>query len=49
MGNNLTPYSFATGKENYYLFASNFSFIEKDKIDYDTILYYLGRIICSRF
>ena len=38
MGNNLTPYSFATGKENYYLLAPNFSFIKKDKIDYDTIL-----------
>ena len=38
MGNNLTPYSFATGEENYYLLAPNFSFIQKDKIDYDTIL-----------
>ena len=38
MGNNLTPYSFATGKENYYLLTPNFSFIKKDKIDYDTIL-----------
>ena len=38
MGNNLTPYSFATGEENYYLLAPNFSFIKKDKIDYDTIL-----------
>ena len=38
MGNNLTPYSIATGEENYYLLASNFSFIKKDKIDYDTIL-----------
>ena len=38
MGNNLSPYSFATGEENYYLLAPNFSFIKKDKIDYDTIL-----------
>ena len=38
MGRNLSPYSFATGEENYYLFAPNFSFIKKDKIDYDTIL-----------
>ena len=38
MGNNSTPYSFATGEENYYLLAPNFSFIKKDKIDYDTIL-----------
>ena len=38
MGNNLSPYSVATGSENYYLLAPNFSFIEKDKIDYDTIL-----------
>ena len=38
MGNNLTPYSFATGEENYYLLASNFSYIKKDKIDYDTKL-----------
>ena len=38
MGNNLTPYSIATGEENYYLLAPNFSFIKKDKIDYDTIL-----------
>ena len=38
MGNNLTPYSFATGEENYYLLAPNFSFIKKNKIDYDTIL-----------
>ena len=38
MGNNLTPYSFATGEEKYYLLAPNFSFIKKDKIDYDTIL-----------
>ena len=37
-GNNLSPYSFATGKENYYLLAPNFSFIKKDKIDYNTIL-----------
>ena len=38
MENNLTPYSVATGKENYYLLAPNFSFIKKEKIDYDTIL-----------
>ena len=38
MGNNLTLYSFATGKENYYLLTPNFSFIKKDKIDYNTIL-----------
>ena len=39
MGNNLCPYSVATGEENYYLLAPNFKFIEKDKNDYDTILY----------
>ena len=33
MGRNLSPYSFAIGKENYYLLAPNFSFIKKDKID----------------
>ena len=38
MGNNLTPYSSATGEKNYYLFAPNFSFIKKDKIDYNAIL-----------
>ena len=38
MGNNLSPYSFATGEENYYLLAPNSSFIKKDKIDYNTIL-----------
>ena len=38
MGNNLSPYSVATGSENYYLLAPNFSFIKKDKIDYDDIL-----------
>ena len=38
MGNNLSPYSVATGEENYYLLAPNFSFIKKDKIDYDAIL-----------
>ena len=38
MGNNLSPYSIATGEKNYYLFAPNFSFIKKDKIDYNTIL-----------
>ena len=38
MGKNLSPYSVATGSENYYLLAPNFSFIKTDKIDYDTIL-----------
>ena len=38
MGCNLSPYSFATGEENYYLLAPNFSLIKKDKIDYKTIL-----------
>ena len=38
MGNNLSPYSVATGEENYYLLAPNFSFIKKDMIEYDTIL-----------
>ena len=38
MGNNLTPYSVAIGEENYYLLAPNFSFIKKNKIDYDDIL-----------
>ena len=38
MGRNLSPYSIATGEKNYYLLAPNFSFIKKDKIDYDTIL-----------
>ena len=38
MGNNLCPYSVATGEENYCLLAPNFKFIKKDKIDYDTIL-----------
>ena len=38
MGNKLTPYSLATGEENYYLLAPNFSFIKKDQIDYDDIL-----------
>ena len=38
MGINLTPYSVATGSENYYLLAPNFSFIKKKKIDYNDIL-----------
>ena len=38
MGNNLSPYSIATGEENYYLLAPNFKIIKKDKIDYNTIL-----------
>ena len=38
MGRNLSPYSFAIGKEKYYLLTPIFSFIKKDKIDYKTIL-----------
>ena len=38
MNNNITPYSFAIGDGNYYLLTPSFSFIKKDKIDYDTIL-----------
>ena len=38
MENNLCPYSVATGEKNYYLLASIFIFIKKDKIDYNTIL-----------
>ena len=38
MGKNLSPYSLATGEENYYLLAPNFKIIKKDKIDYDTLL-----------
>ena len=38
MGNNLSPYSVATGEKKFYLLAPNFAFIKKDKIDYDTIL-----------
>ena len=38
MGNNLSPYSIATGEKNYYLLAPNFSCIKKDKIDYNTLL-----------
>ena len=38
MGNNLSPYSIATGEENFYLLAPNFKFIKKDKVDYDTLL-----------
>ena len=38
MGNNLCPYSVATGEENYYLLAPNFKFVKKDKIDYNSIL-----------
>ena len=37
-GNNLCPYSVATGEENYYLLAPNFEFYKKDEIDYNTIL-----------
>ena len=36
MGNNICPYSLATGEKTYYLLAPNFKFIKKDKIDYDT-------------
>ena len=38
MGNNLSSYSMATGEETYFLLTPNFSFIKKDKIDYDDIL-----------
>ena len=38
MGNKLTPYSIATGDDNYYLLVPNFKFIKKDKIDCDFIL-----------
>ena len=38
MGNNFSPYSFATGEENYYLLPPDFNFIKKDKTDYNTIL-----------
>ena len=38
MGNNLSPYSIATGEKNYYLLAPNFSSIKKDKNDCNTIL-----------
>ena len=38
MGNNLCPYSVATGEENYYLLAPNFIFIKKDEIDCNTML-----------
>ena len=38
MGNNLSPYSVATGEENYHLLTPNFKFIKKDKVGYDTIL-----------
>ena len=36
--NSLSPYSLATGEENYYLLAQIFNFNKKNKIDYDTIL-----------
>ena len=38
MGNNLRPYSVARSKEKNYLLAPNFIFLEKDKIEYITIL-----------
>ena len=47
MGNNLCPYSVATGEENYYLLAPNFEFvkfIKKDKVDYE-MLYWKGCIL----
>ena len=39
MGRNLSPYSFAIGKENYYLLAPNFSFIKRIRLI--TILYWM--------
>ena len=33
MGNNLSPHSFAIGKEKYYLLTPNFKYIKKDRID----------------
>ena len=38
MGNNLSPYSVATGEENYYLLTPIFACIKKDQIDYDDLL-----------
>ena len=38
MGNNLSPFSFAIGIENYYLLTPNFKYIKKNEIEYDTIL-----------
>ena len=38
MGNNLSPYSVATGEENHYLMAPNFKFNKKGTIDYKTVL-----------
>ena len=38
MGDNLSPYTVATGEKNYYLLAPNFKFIKKEKIDYNAIL-----------
>ena len=38
MGNNLSPYSMAISEENYFLLTPNFSFIKKEKIEYDDIL-----------
>ena len=37
MGNNLCPYSVATGEETYYLLALNLKFFKENKIDYDVI------------
>ena len=33
MGNNLTPYSIATGEESYYLLAPNFKFIKRIRLN----------------
>ena len=38
MGNNLCPYSVATGSENYSFLTPNIKFTKKDNIDYNTIL-----------
>ena len=38
MGNSLSPYSVATGEENYYLLTPNFACIKEDKIDYNDLL-----------
>ena len=38
IGNNLTPYSIATGGENINFLTALFNFIRRDKIDYDDLL-----------
>ena len=38
MGNNLCPYSVATGDENDFLLTPSFKIFKRDKVDYDTIL-----------